>query len=70
MSASDKIFAGSIPKIYDDFLVPLIFEGFGEDLARRVASFSPAAVLAAHNASHSDALINIGRIPPSSHHHR
>ena len=45
MSQSDKIFAGSIPKIYDKYLVPLIFEGFAEDLARRVASLSPAVVL-------------------------
>lgn len=45
MSASDKVFAGSIPKVYDDYLVPLIFVGFAEDLAQKVASFSPAAVL-------------------------
>jgi ubiquinone/menaquinone biosynthesis C-methylase UbiE len=45
MSASDKHFAGSIPQIYDTYLVPLIFEGFADDLAQRVASFAPAAVL-------------------------
>ena len=45
MSASDKVFAGSIPKFYDDYLVPLIFVGFAENLAQKVASFSPAAVL-------------------------
>ena len=45
MSASDKVFAGSIPKVYDDYLVPLIFAGFAEDLAQKVASFSPATVL-------------------------
>jgi ubiquinone/menaquinone biosynthesis C-methylase UbiE len=45
MSASDKVFAGSIPKFYDDYLVPLIFLGFAENLAQKVASFSPAAVL-------------------------
>ncbi len=26
MAATDKLFAGSIPEIYDRFLVPLIFE--------------------------------------------
>jgi hypothetical protein len=26
MVATDKLFAGSIPEIYDRFLVPLIFE--------------------------------------------
>jgi ubiquinone/menaquinone biosynthesis C-methylase UbiE len=45
MSASDKVFAGSVPKVYDDYLVPLIFTGFAEDLAQRVVSLSPAAVL-------------------------
>jgi SAM-dependent methyltransferase len=45
MSQADKVFAGSIPKMYDDYLVPLIFAGFAEDLAQRVASLSPMAVL-------------------------
>jgi ubiquinone/menaquinone biosynthesis C-methylase UbiE len=45
MSRSDTLFAGSIPKIYDSYLVPLIFADFAEDLARQVAAFSPAAVL-------------------------
>ena len=45
MSASDKAFAGSIPKVYDDGMVPLIFAGYAEDLAREIASLSPAAVL-------------------------
>jgi SAM-dependent methyltransferase len=37
-SATDKVFAGSIPKIYQGYLVPLIFEPYAEDLARRLAS--------------------------------
>jgi ubiquinone/menaquinone biosynthesis C-methylase UbiE len=45
MTSSDKIFSGSIPKLYDEYLVPLIFEGFGEDLARMVASHSPTSVI-------------------------
>lgn len=45
MSAADKVFAGSIPALYDDYLVPLIFAGFAQDLARRTASLSPASVL-------------------------
>jgi SAM-dependent methyltransferase len=32
----DKVFAGSIPEIYDTLLVPLIFEPYAADLARRV----------------------------------
>lgn len=45
MADSDKIFAGSIPQIYDNYLVPLIFETYAADLARRVADPSPASVL-------------------------
>jgi hypothetical protein len=37
MSASDKAFAGSIPQLYEQFLVPLIFEPYAVDLAGRVA---------------------------------
>ena len=35
MSESDKKFVGSIPDIYDDYLVPLIFEAYASDLATR-----------------------------------
>lgn len=44
-SDTDKVFAGSIPDIYDQFLVPLIFEPYASDLAQRLAAFSPARVL-------------------------
>jgi SAM-dependent methyltransferase len=43
--ADDKAFTGSIPKIYENYLVPLIFEPYAADLARRVAAQSPATVL-------------------------
>ena len=43
--ASDKVFAGSIPKIYETYLVPLIFESYADDLAQRVASCSVQRVL-------------------------
>ena len=33
MAATDKLFAGKIPEIYDRFLVPLIFESYAGDLA-------------------------------------
>jgi ubiquinone/menaquinone biosynthesis C-methylase UbiE len=45
MSASDKVFSGPVPEIYDTHLVPLIFEAFAMDLARRVAEAAPARVL-------------------------
>ena len=40
---TDKVFAGSIPKLYETYLVPLIFEPYAEDLANRLASRSPLA---------------------------
>src|SRR6266571_146538 len=45
MAATDKLFAGSIPEIYDRFLVPLIFESYAADLAERVAKLGPQNVL-------------------------
>jgi len=45
MSATDKVFAGSIPQIYDRFLVPLIFEPYARDLAERVVAAQPRDVL-------------------------
>jgi len=45
MSASDKVFAGSIPELYDRFLVPLIFEPYALDLAARLAKAAPRSVL-------------------------
>jgi len=41
----DKVFAGSIPKFYDQYLVPLIFEPYADDLARRLASRPCSRVL-------------------------
>ena len=45
MDAGDKVFTGSIPEIYDRYLVPLIFEPYAADLARRLAGDPPRAVL-------------------------
>jgi len=45
MAETDKVFAGSIPEIYDRFLVPLIFEFYARDLAARAAQPNPSFVL-------------------------
>ena len=45
MSEVDTGFAGSIPEDYDRYLVPLIFEAFARDIARRAAELSPSSVL-------------------------
>jgi ubiquinone/menaquinone biosynthesis C-methylase UbiE len=45
MAATDREFAGSIPEIYDRFLVPLIFEAYARDLAERIAELKPLDVI-------------------------
>ena len=45
MLETDKVFAGSIPENYDRHMVPLIFEPYAADIARRAVSLSPSAVL-------------------------
>ena len=42
---TDKVFAGSIPKLYEEYLVPLIFEPYAADLASRLASRPMARLL-------------------------
>jgi ubiquinone/menaquinone biosynthesis C-methylase UbiE len=45
MAAIDKVFAGSIPEIYEQFLVPLIFESYARNMAERLAETKPQNVL-------------------------
>ncbi|MFC1408800.1 class I SAM-dependent methyltransferase [Streptacidiphilus sp. N1-12] len=44
-SGTDAVFAGSIPEFYDDYLVPLIFEPYAENLAARLVRLDPARAL-------------------------
>jgi trans-aconitate methyltransferase len=45
MATTDKLFVGSIPELYERYLVPLIFESYARDLAKRVADSAPRDVL-------------------------
>ena len=45
MSDTDKVFTGSIPKLYETHLVPLIFEPYATDLAARLHSRNPTRIL-------------------------
>jgi ubiquinone/menaquinone biosynthesis C-methylase UbiE len=67
MVATDKVFAGSIPEIYDRFMVPLIFEPYAADLAGRVAALAPRDVLetAAGTGVLTRALVS--RLAPTTH---
>ena len=41
MTENDSGFVGSIPEIYDTYLVPLMFEAYANDLTERTAALSP-----------------------------
>ena len=45
MTDTDKVFTGSIARLYETCLVPLIFEPYAADLARRMRSMRPARIL-------------------------
>ncbi len=45
MPDADREFVGSIPELYDRFLVPLIFDAYASDLADRVAALRPHEIL-------------------------
>ncbi|MFL6726899.1 MAG: class I SAM-dependent methyltransferase [Sphingomicrobium sp.] len=45
MSATDTVFAGSIPAIYDRYMVPLIFRPYAELVAERAKDLGPSRIL-------------------------
>jgi SAM-dependent methyltransferase len=45
LADSDSAFAGSIPELYDRYLVPLIFQPYAEDLCDRLLPLAPSRVL-------------------------
>ena len=45
MSRADTLFAGEMPEIYDAFLVPLIFQCYAEEIARRAVEGNAESVL-------------------------
>ena len=67
MTERDKDFVGSIPEIYDRYLVPLIFESYAEDLARRVSALKPVTVLETAAGSGVVTRALGSRLPPDSY---
>jgi SAM-dependent methyltransferase len=43
--STDKLFAGYIPKLYETYMVPMLFEPYAQDIARRLAPRTLANVL-------------------------
>jgi ubiquinone/menaquinone biosynthesis C-methylase UbiE len=63
---TDRIFAGSIPDIYDRYLVPLIFDSYALDLARRVAITDPRNILETAAGTGVATRAIAARLPPSA----
>ncbi|UFX42403.1 methyltransferase domain-containing protein [Bradyrhizobium sp. 41S5] len=42
---SDKVFAGSVPQLYDRLMVPMIFAPYARDLAQRIKNHRPRDLL-------------------------
>ena len=45
MRRHDKVFAGSVPRIYETYLVPLIFQSYAADLVGRLKPRNPSRIL-------------------------
>ena len=45
MRTTDGLFAGSIPELYDRYMVPMLFDPYAADLADQAALTNPQAVL-------------------------
>ena len=66
MVANDEVFAGSIPELYDRYLVPLIFEPYASDLATRIAGAMPRDVLETAAGTGVLTAAMVSRLPPST----
>lgn len=45
MTATDTLFAGSIPSLYDRYMVPLLFAPYARLVAERAKAFAPVSIL-------------------------
>src|SRR5581483_5201931 len=66
MVATDKLFAGSIPELYDRYLVPLIFDAYASDLAAQIATTSPRDVLETAAGTGVLTTAMVSRLPPAT----
>jgi ubiquinone/menaquinone biosynthesis C-methylase UbiE len=67
MTVTDKVFAGSIPEFYERYLVPLIFEPYAFDLAKRLAEVQPREVLETAAGTGVVTRAMAARLPASTH---
>ncbi len=66
MPTNDTGFVGAIPDLYDQFLVPLIFEPYANDMAARVAALEPRRVLEVAAGTGALTRAMAARLPPET----
>lgn len=66
MAAIDTHFAGSIPEIYDRYMVPLIFAPYAQDLAERIAQAEPHDILEIAAGTGALTRAMVARLPPQT----
>jgi ubiquinone/menaquinone biosynthesis C-methylase UbiE len=66
MATSDTVFAGSIPELYEKYLVPLIFEPYARALARRLAEAKRERVLETAAGTGVVTRAMASRLPPTA----
>jgi len=66
MAANDTQFSGSIPKLYDTLMVPMIFEPYAAYMAELVAGWSPHAVLETAAGTGAVTRLLAPRLPPDA----
>jgi ubiquinone/menaquinone biosynthesis C-methylase UbiE len=66
MTNTDIQFAGSIPELYNRWMVPLIFAEYAEDLAARVSALAPDHVLETAAGTGVVGRALVGQLPPEA----
>ena len=67
MVATDSSFAGAIPGIYEQHLVPLLFEPYAQDLAQRVSDLRRGRLIELAAGTGAVTRVLIGALPPEVH---
>ncbi|MCB1542354.1 MAG: methyltransferase domain-containing protein [Rhodoblastus sp.] len=65
MASGDKAFTGSIPAIYDEYLVPIWFSPYAEDLVRRLSGVKRGRVLETASGSGAATRAMAHALPPA-----
>ena len=67
MKATDAVFAGSVPQIYDTYLVPVIFQPCTDDLSGRLVRLRPSSILEIATGTGALTRTILQKLPASAH---